>query len=321
MTRTLSQLYQRFNHLRGRRIFIVPTRFGFVYVGFLVLILLGAVNYSNSMGHLLCFLLASMGIIAMLHTYRNLARVDFKHAYAEPVFCGQTINFTLVFDNSTRQNSYQIEIASKQKKSPSWNPFKKLAGYKHNQLIATLTKQQLSHITHSLASQHRGKQALGRIRIASLFPVGLFNTWSYFDSTYTALVYPAPSGDLPLPNSAEYGQQFKLSQQKGVDDFSGFNNYRSGDPIHAIAWKAMARDDILRTKRFTSPQGGHLMLSWQDLAHINNVETRLSQLCLWVLQAEAAGMTYGLSLPNITLNHGFGLQHYHRCLTALALYE
>ncbi|MDB2705786.1 DUF58 domain-containing protein [Pseudomonadota bacterium] len=321
MTHTLRQIYQRFNQLRGRRIFITPTRFGFVYVGFLILILVGAVNYSNSMGHLLCFLLASMGIIAMLHTYRNLAKIHFKHAHAEPVFCGQIIDFTLVFDNPTHQNSYQIEIASKQKKSPSWNPFKHLAGYNYNQIISTLNKQQLTHITHSFTSQHRGKQALGHIRVASLFPVGLFNTWTYFDSLCTTLVYPTPSGSLPLPNAIEYGQQFKLSQQNGVDDFSGFNNYRSGDPIHAIAWKAMARDDILRTKRFSSPQGGHLMLSWQDVTQINDIEGRLSQLCLWVLQAEAAGMTYALTLPHIKLSHGSGIQHHHRCLTALALYE
>ncbi len=321
MTHTLSQIYQRLNQLRGRRVFIIPTRFGFVYAGFLLLILLGAINYSNSLGHILCFLLASLGLIAMLHTYRNLAKIELKQAYAEPTFCGQAINFTLVFDNPSNHDCYQIELASKQEKTPSWNPFKKMAGYQHHKISPKLKRQQISHIQIALPSLHRGKQALGRIRIASQFPLGLYHAWSYFNTQYTALVYPKPSGKLPLPVATGHGQQFNLHRQKGVDDFSGFNNYRSGDSIHSIAWKTVARDDVLRTKKFTSPQGGHLMMSWQDVAQLNDTETQLSQLCSWVLQAEANGTTYGLSLPNTTINYGHGEQHRHRCLIALALYE
>jgi len=321
MTRTLSEFYQRFNQLRGRRVFIIPTRFGFVYAAFLFLILLGSINYSNSMGHVLCFLLASLGQIAMLHTYRNLAKIELNNAYAEPVFFGQTITFILLFDNHSKFDCYQIEVSSKQHEIRSWNPFKKLTGFKLHRMISLLKKQQNDHYALSLPAQKRGKLALGRIRIASLFPLGLFHTWSYFNTEYTALVYPKPEGDLPLPLTAEYGQQFKQHQQKGVDDFSGFNSYRVGDPIHAIAWKAMARDDILRTKQFTSQQGGLVMLSWQDLNHIADIEIRLSQLCSWVLQADSAGMNYGLTLPSTTLHYGHGEVHRHRCLTALALYE
>lgn len=322
MTHTLSQLYHKFNQLRGRRIFIIPTRFGFVFAGFLLLILLGAINYSNSMGHVLCFLLGSLAWVAMLHTYRNLAKIELKQAHAEPVFYDQPIRFVLLFDNPANVDSYQLEVASKQGTTHSWNPFKRLTGYKHHQTITKASKQQLTQTTISLPSKRRGRQALGRIRIASQFPLGLYNTWSYFISDYTALVYPKPSGNLPLPPTTEYGQQANRHQQKGVDDFSGLIRYRAGDPIHAIAWKAMARDDILRTKQFSSSQGSsHVMLSWLDVAQLNDTEVRLSQLCYWILQAEANGMTYGLSLPNTTINYGHGTQHRHHCLTALALYE
>jgi hypothetical protein len=57
----INQLYRRFNTLGGRRVFILPTPFGVLYGGFLLLILLAAINYSNSLGHILCFLLASTG--------------------------------------------------------------------------------------------------------------------------------------------------------------------------------------------------------------------------------------------------------------------
>ncbi|NOQ76231.1 MAG: DUF58 domain-containing protein [Methylococcaceae bacterium] len=317
----LKQLYQRFQQVRGRRIFIVPTRFGFTFVLFLILILLGAINYSNSLGHVLCFLLGSLGLVAMLHTYRNIAKIELKHSHAKPVFCGQEITISMVFDNPTPRDSYQIEASSKQDKVRSWNPFKMFKGYEHPQLISQLKPQQTTQLNYVLPAQKRGQYQLGHIRIASEFPLGFYTTWSYFNSHCTALIYPKPEGILPLPSATQQGQNVTSKQTKGLDDFSGFNRYRTGDPIHAIAWKSMAKDNVLRTKQFTSPQGGHLMLDWQDVAQTSSLEARLSQLCLWVLKAESAGMTYGLTLPNTVINYGHGDSHQHHCLAALARYD
>lgn len=321
MAQALSQLYQRFNQLRGRRIFIIPTRFGLLYVAFLILILLGAINYSNSLGHVLAFLLGSLGLVTMLHTYRNLAKIELIQATANPVFCGQAIIFSVVFDNQAHLDSYHIEISNRQYTPRSWNPFSSLMGYQHPQQLAQIKPQQTTRFSYSLPSQTRGKYALGKIRIASQFPLGLYLTWSYFPNNYMTLVYPKPEGTLPLPDATAQGQKLNSQQRQGTDDFAGFNRYRTGDPIHAIAWKAMARDDVLRTKQFSDLQGGKLMLNWQDVSQIKDVEARLSQLCKWVLQAESSGMSYGLSLPNNIINFGHGEAHRHRCLTALALYE
>ena len=322
MIQTLKKLYQKFNRLRGRRIFIVPTRFGFLYALFLLLILLGAINYSNSLGHVLCFLLGSLGLVVLLHTYRNLAKIELKHAHSKPVFCGQAINFFLFFDNSSHIDSYHIEVTSKQQQTHSWNPLQLLAGYQYPQSISQLKPQQTTQFSYSIPSKHRGNQILGQVRIASLFPLGLYTTWSYFNTCYSVTIYPKPEGSLPLPRAAQQRGETDHKQQKGLDDFSGFNSYRIGDPIHAIAWKAVARDDIFRTKQFTSPEdGGQLLLSWQDVSQLPDIEARLSQLCQWVLHAESLGMDYGLTLVNNTISYGHGEAHCHRCLTALALYE
>ena len=321
MTHTFSQLYHRFNQLRGRRIFIVPTRFGLIYAGFLLLILLGAINYSSSLGHILCFLLGSLGLVAMLHTYRNLAKIELHHAYSEPVFCGDMIHFTVLFDVQSHHDSYQLEVASKQVLTRTFNPISLFKGFKHHHLLPILKAQQTTAMTINLSSERRGRQPLGRIRIASQFPLGLYSTWSYFNTNASAIVYPKPVGQLPLPMATKHGQQSNHHKQTGVDDFSGFDIYRTGDPIHTIAWKAMARDDVMRTKQFSSSQGGNVMLSWQDVAQLHDTEARLSQLCRWILQAEAAGINYGLSLANTTINYNHGKQHRHRCLSALALYE
>ena len=323
MTATLSQLFKKFNQLRGRRVFILPTRFGILYAAFLFLILLAAINYSNSLGHILCFLLASMGVLAMHYTYNNLAKIEFLSAHADPVFCGQDIQFKLLFDNQSNNDCYLIDVATKQNMLKSWNPFKNITGfnYQSHHLIEQLTSQQQQRHTVAISSKKRGKQALGQIRIASRFPFGLFDTWTYFTSNENAIVYPKAIGPLPLPISKEQGQYTVGAKTKGLDDFSGFNPYRSGDPIHAIAWKAAARDDVLRTKQFSSAVSGNIHLSWQDTAQLKDIEDRLSQLCLWIIECETAGLNYALALPTGLIDYGHGHSHQQHCLTALALYE
>ena len=48
-------------------------------------------------------------------------------------------------------------------------------------------------------------------------------------------------------------------------------------------------------------------------------EARLARLARWVLEAEAAGLRYGLTLPGAQLPPGEGEAHRRACLDALAL--
>jgi uncharacterized protein (DUF58 family) len=257
----------------------------------------------------------------MLHSYRNIAKIELIGTSAKPVFCGQDSHFSLLLKNQSHHPHYHIDISSRQKTLQTWNPLRRLGGYQYPQRLTQLKPQQTVQFSYALPSAKRGKHILGRVRIASQFPLGLFSTWTYFHTDCAAIIYPKPIGELPLPSASEQGQKLNPNQQKGMDDFAGFQRYRIGDPIHAIAWKAMARDDVLRIKQFSNLQGGQLMLNWQDVTQIKNIEARLSQLCKWLVQAEATGISYGLSLPNNTIFIGHGEAHRQRCLTALALYS
>ena len=61
--------------LRHRRVYIVPTRLGWMFAATLGLLLVGSINYALSLGFALTFLLAGMGLAGMVHTARNLARL------------------------------------------------------------------------------------------------------------------------------------------------------------------------------------------------------------------------------------------------------
>ena len=52
-----------------------------------------------------------------------------------------------------------------------------------------------------------------------------------------------------------------------------------------------------------------------------DVEEKLSQLALWVIEAERAQRPYGLRLPGAEISPGVGQLHFHQCLRALSLFQ
>ena len=61
--------------LSNRNIFIMPSRFGFVYLIFVVLLFLLATNYQNNAIMLLSYLMASVFITTMMHSFFNLSGI------------------------------------------------------------------------------------------------------------------------------------------------------------------------------------------------------------------------------------------------------
>jgi len=51
-----------------------------------------------------------------------------------------------------------------------------------------------------------------------------------------------------------------------------------------------------------------------------SVESRLARLARWVMEADRAGIDFGLSLPGTDIPPGRGSAHRHACLARLALF-
>jgi hypothetical protein len=81
------------------RIFILPNSAGLMFVVLLLVMLLGAINYNISLGYTFTFLLGSLAMVSILHTYRNLAQLTVRAGGAEPVFAGGTAAYEILLDN------------------------------------------------------------------------------------------------------------------------------------------------------------------------------------------------------------------------------
>lgn len=286
--------------LTQRRIYVLPTRPGLIFALMLWVMLLGAINYANSMGFVLTFLLGSLAVVSILHAWRNLARLTVSVGKREPVFVGQEARFEVCLSNAGNIPRYAISLSAGTGDCTDVPP------------------RQVACLAFTLPAQQRGWLQAPSFKLVSTFPLGLFRAWAHLDLDMRCLVYPRPAPEtLPLPVArAEAGHG--CSHGEGHEDFSGLRTYRIGDSLRHVAWKAVAREQGMLAKQFSGESQQDVWLDWDALAGLDT-ETRLSRLTRWVLDADAAGLRYGLRLPDRTLAPALGEEHRRQCLEALAL--
>lgn len=300
--------------LRRRRVYILPTRYGLLFGVMIVVMLIGGINYNNSMAYVLTFILGSVVLVGILYTYRNLAGLVLTAQRPEPVFCGQTAAFPILVDN--RHYPLRCSIEFQQRRRGSWfRPAQVLS-----RSLDDIPAGELHSVHITQPARWRGRITLGRVDISSTFPLGLFRAWAHFEHDKPCLVYPKPEGRLPLPDTVLVDHHELSGARSGTDDFAGFRSYRPGDSGSAISWKHFARERDLLVKRFQG-QGSHkLMLDLQQVYGVGSIERGLSQLCRWLLMAEQQGMIYGLDLGTVKIPPDNGERHLQQCLEALANY-
>lgn len=291
--------------LSRQRIFILPTRYGVIFGFLLFVMLVGSTNYSNSLGFMLTFLLAGLGMISILHSYRNMARLSIRAGKTIPVFCGDMARYVLHVDNQRGHTRYAIALQLSHQ-AP---------------VIIDIMADDTTQIELQLPAKQRGWLPITPLTISTRFPLGLVHAWSHLNLATACLVYPRPAvTGMEAPSSSSDGGGSKSSQKSGNDDFLGVRNYHPGDSPRHVDWKAVARGQELLTKQFADNENRDLWLDWNSL-HMLDTESRLSQLCRWIIDIDDAGNRYGLRLPGIQIPVGQGAEHRQQCLKALALYQ
>lgn len=289
--------------LDRQRIFILPTRHGLMFAVVLLLMLVGSINYSLSLGFVLTFLLGGMALASILHTYRNLAQLAVGAGKTMPVFAGQQASFTLCLTSSSKAERYAVGVTLEK-------PHPQFVDVPAGETVTTAL---------ALHAPQRGILRLGRFTLFTRFPLGLFRAWSKLDLGMSCIVYPQPDTARLPQLSGIQGRGDRAIAAEGSDDFRGMRPYHTGDSLRHVAWKAMAQGRGMLTKQFSGQALPELWLDWDDLAGMDT-EARLSRLCRWVLDAQNAGLSYGLRIPGSTLAPDNGEAHQRACLEALALF-
>ena len=286
--------------LDRRRIYTLPTGFGIAFALLLFVMLLGALNYGNNAAILLTCLLAATASGSLYFAFRNLAglRVIGMRGVGD-VHAGSTATVELRFAPGLRDRP---SLGCRHDESFAW--FALVSG--HDDAVRL-------HV----AALQRGWWLPGRFAIATNYPLGLFNAWSWLNPDRPVLVFPRVEAEPPpLPyDSATNGDHAATGSD---EDYSGLRDYRPTDPPRRIAWKASAHRDSLLIRESERRTGDALVLDYSALRGLDH-ESRISRLTAWVLAAESNQSAYALVIPDQRLEAALGPEHRGACLRALAL--
>jgi len=301
---------EKFIQLTRRKIYIIPTRHGMLFAAILLVMLFGSMNYNNSMGYMLTFLLSSVSLVSILHTHRTLLGLRVAVGKVQPVFAGESAEFQLLIDNT----GYPARHALVWQISPL-----KSKAISNTEICMDVPAHRRATVTLSMPTTKRGRVTLERIKVYSRFPLGLFHAWAYLDLDASIIVYPAPLGNEQLPRG-EFDKQGSNSAQSGSgDDFIGYRDYQLGDSPQHIDWKAVAREKGWLIKQFGGADITQIWLTEESVKTLD-LESALSQLCLWVLRADHLATEYGLKIGKHIFHPATGEQHKEQCLKTLALF-
>lgn len=290
--------------LQQRNIFIYPNWQFVYYFAVILLLWIAATNYENNLSFALSFLLLSLFLVCILHTYNNLAGLTVAVIGAEPVFAGEYAAVELLLSAREGKNHDALNL-----------------GWEKNHFVQTslvdITQQRLQV---AVRADKRGLFNPKRITLETVYPLGIIRSVSYLDLDISVLVYPRPVCHGPLlaqDGNANEGQT--SSTRRGSDEFSHLREYEAGSSLKQVAWKQFAKGRGLQVREYADYVSEHHWLDWDHLPGLG-IEERLSSLCYWALLLDKRGDDYGLRLPNVAIAPGSGDLHRQKVLTALAMY-
>lgn len=288
--------------LRHSRIYILPSRRGWMMIATLVIMLLTSLNYALALGLVVTFLLTGLVAAALLHGFRNLAGLEIRPLAAGETFAGGRLEYTLALGGSGRRRD-ALEFRA--------------AGTAV--AVIDIPDGQSASVRLERPAPSRGRVALGRVTVSSTQPLGLWRAWSYVHFPLAGVVFPSPEPGAPALPRGAHGQDASAPGQGDEAEFAGLREFQAGDPPQRIAWKAVARGAGWYTKEFDgSGGGGPVALDWSLLPRSLDVETKLSRLAAWVLMAEHAARPFSLVVPGASLAAAQDREHRRAALTMLA---
>ncbi len=301
--------------LNLRNVYIFFSREGMLFAVLLLITFIAGVNYGNNLVLGLCFYLISIWLISFHVTFAHVSGLQVQLLEITTAQVGDPIWVTLQLRSDSRQPRRQLlfSFESPDKKTKQNKPV----------LIPRLQGEQTIRLP--VMTTQRGEFELPRLKIKTVYPLGIMQAWSYVYFARSGWVYPKLQAfdwqshkvatsldDVPI------GGHYVQSTQ-GQDDFERLDNYIEGESLARVSWGHVARGQGMFTKHFADPVGCEQTLDYYAMPAPTH-EQKLGQLAYGVTVLGASGTPFQMRLPNDTAppTIGHGDSFANQCLLALA---
>lgn len=242
--------------LNHRRIFILPNK-----AGIILLMLVVSINYSNSMGFVFTFLLASAAQTSTYFSFRNLSGLTVSSLKTNPCYLGQTTHVSFNIHETEGRERWAINA--------------NIDGFSIQ--VSHLKPHERRRISLSVKPNQRGLYSPNTLTLSTTFPFSIFRAWSPLLFDQQIIVFPTPisfNNALPILSN-EQDEGSVTSQAVDAEEYAGFNPYQSGDHFRRVNWKAWGAGRGLFTNQFSAQQYAETWVDWSECSS-PDVESKLS---------------------------------------------
>jgi len=289
-------------HLHLRNLYILPTRFGGLWLAGAVLLQIVGIQTQRNGPLLLSFLLLAMLLLAMHLTHANLQGLELRCGTPGAGFADGPLVYPLLVQSDSWREGIELRLEG----GPLSPPHPLRAGA--NPLLL------------EWHCRRRGSRRPGPLLIRSTAPLGLFVCWSRWQPPLPQLVYPArrrgPVALAPSQPQRPRSGPAAPARGEGSDHWHDLRPQRPEDSQSRLAWKALAQGRGRLTKLFQAE--GDQPPTLTPASAVPH-EQALEHLSAAVWHHSQAGEPFGLLLPAQRIPAGRGKEHRERCLQALAL--
>jgi len=285
-----------------RNLYIVPTGFGWLWLGGALFLQQVAIQTQSNGPLLLSFVMLALQLLSLHLTHGQLEGLEVRCGQPEPAFAGEAAAYPLIVRVPSACEGLEWRLPP-----GSFQGVGSLGPGEH-QVALTWTPEQ------------RGWQRPGKLRLQTTAPLGLFVCWSRWQVPAEQLIYPAPKPgpvrQVPMADWREKTAAAGALAGEGSEEWQDLRPHRRGDSSSRMAWKLLAQGRGAQTKRFQDPRLEPTLLA-PDPALPQ--EEALEHLCDRLCQLHRQGQSYGLALTGLQIAPDRGNSHRDRCLEALAL--
>ncbi len=167
----------------------------------------------------------------------------------------------------------------------------------------------------------RGVYRVEKIYICSVFPFNFFRRCIDLNLNYEFFVFPKPEKSVAFSDKRKDSRKKEeiSTYKKGYEgDLISIREYKTGDPLKYIHWKASAKTGKLKTKEFSNSFNKPVVIDIDSIE--GNIEKKVSCAVYLILDLYRRSVPFGLKTGEKFFKPEYSYRHKLNLLKELAVY-
>ena len=276
--------------LGHRTLYIIPSRFGALWIAAAGLLLLVAIQTGSNSTLLLAFVMLGLMLLAMFLTHDTLQGLTLRCDQPAPAFAGEPAHYSLQLDSTASRPRCSLRVQG------------------HAVVVCDRIAAGRTTLSLPWVAENRSWQLPPPVQIETIAPLGLFICWGRWQPLQPQLIWPrrrfGPVAEKQPPRSRD-----------GLEEWQDLRPAREGERPALVDWPSAARGRPLQAKVFNDPEEPEVILAPAPGVALELAREHLADR-IWRLHH--GGACYGLQIQGLSLAPSKGVRHRDACLEALA---